>query len=923
MVHSTTNGRMVMNLRASCAAIAFVAAFPVAAQTAADPEGPGPRAEVDAPGDEIVVTGLRAGLNRAIDTKRNSDIIVDSIASEDLGKFPDTNVAESLQRITGVSVDRSGGEGQFISVRGFGPQFNTVLVNGRSIATENAGRAFSFDLLAAELISGADVYKSSNAGIQDGGIGATINIKTARPLDYDGQKIILSGQANYEQLADEFAGDGFALYSNTSADGRLGILASVSYQRRKALVNTVATNGYYRTNLPLAGLTNVNFAQNYDQISDAQDRERIGVNGTVQFEASDKVLLTVDGLWNKFTVDSTANSVGHFFSPGSATSATVDGNNTVTSFSQNATGHTDYINRTFNRPTELVAFGANLQWSPSDLIDVTLDSSYSKATSNNGGNEIFAVIGFNNAVTFNNTGSGLPDLTAANGFVDTSVGRAHFATREGFDRSEEKYENRLDATFRSEGGFIDAVKVGAYFQDLTKRNTLVRTEANVGCAYCGYAIPVGAGLLQPFNPGNFFNNAGGNFPRQWLQFNAEDYFTFLESTAAANAQDLAVGRPVGSLAAFLAANNGYDAIVYPDSFAVKERVIGGYVQSDFKSEIGGLPISGNFGVRYTRTRVNSRGSQQELLDLRVIANDTTSYTGVFSPTAVPVTRITTYDNFLPSFNAKIDFSDDVIGRFAASQTVTRPDLSLLAPRVSFTNLRPGNLQAAGGNPELNPYKSTNFDLTGEWYYQPGGYFTVSAFYKRVQDFVGSSVAVEPFTIANADNIFPGGAAPFNVQRPRNLGVIDVYGVEVGFQHNLTWLPAPFDGFGVTANATFVDSSSATTAAGNTLALEGLGNSQNAVLFYEKSGLQARLAYNHRDEFIQTLANGTGGQPIFFRGYGQFDASASYELTPYATLFVEGVNITNAKTRTRGEFDNQFLSIVDTGARYSVGARFNF
>lgn len=502
MVHSTANGRMVMKLRASCAVIAFVVAYPVAAQTAADQEGDVRRAAPEAVSDEIVVTGLRAGLSRAIDTKRNSDIIVDSIASEDLGKFPDTNVAESLQRITGVSVDRSGGEGQFISVRGFGPQFNTVLVNGRSIATENAGRAFSFDLLAAELISGADVYKSSNAGIQEGGIGATINIKTARPLDYDGQKIILSGQANYEQLADEFAGDGFALYSNTFADGRLGILASVSYQRRKALVNTVATNGYYRTNLPLAGLTNVNFAQNYDQISDAQDRERIGVNSTVQFEASDKVLLTVDGLWNKFTVDSSANSVGHFFSPGSATRATVDSNNTVTSFSQNATGHTDYINRTFNRPTELVAFGANLQWSPSDLIDVSLDSSYSKATSNNGGNEIFAVIGFNNAVTFNNTGSGLPDLTAANGFVDTSVGRAHFATREGFDRSEEKYENRLDATFRSEGGFIDAVKVGAYFQDLTKRNTLVRTEANVGCAYCGYAIPVGAGLLQPFNPGD-------------------------------------------------------------------------------------------------------------------------------------------------------------------------------------------------------------------------------------------------------------------------------------------------------------------------------------------------------------------------------------------------------------------------------------
>ncbi len=921
MVLRTVRRLSASTILSGPALFALAMALPGAAgaQTAAA----APAAADPAADEEIIVTGLRAGLARSIDTKRNSDLIVDSISSEDLGKFPDTNVAESLQRITGVSVDRSGGEGQFITVRGFGPQFNTVLVNGRSIATENAGRAFSFDLLASELISGADVFKSSNARLQDGGIGATINVKTARPFDYNGQKIIVSGQANYERLSDKFAGDGFALYSNTFGDDRIGVLASVSYQRRKALVNTIATNGYFNADLPLAGLSGVNFPQNYDQISDAQDRERIGINGTLQFRVDDDLLLTVDGLWNKFSVESNANSVGHFFSPGSATSATIDSNRTVTSFSQDATGHTDYISRTFNRPTKLLAFGGNLKWTPSDLIEVSYDASYSKATSNNGGNEIFAVIGFNNAVNFNNTGDGLPSLTAANGFTNTGVGRAHFATREGFDRSEENYENRLDATFKTDGGFVKALKFGGYFQDRTKKNTLVRTEANVGCAYCGYAIPVAPGLLQPFSPNNFFNGTAGNFPREWLQFNAEDYFTFLESTAAANAQDAAVGRPIGSLAGFLAANNGYAAIVYPDSFTVKERVIGGYAQVDFGSEIAGLPISGNLGVRYTHTRVRSRGSQQQLLDLRTVPGDTTSYTGVFAPTAVPVEQTTTYNNFLPSLNVKIDFTDSFIGRFAASQTVTRPDLSLLAPRVSYTNLRPGNLQAAGGNPDLNPYKSTNFDLTGEWYYQPGGYFTVSGFYKRVDDFVGSSVAVENFPVANADNIFPGGQAPFNVQRPRNLGTIDVYGVEIGFQHNLTWLPAPFDGLGVTANATFVGSSSPTTATGTTLALEGLGNSQNAVLFYEKGPVQARIAYNHRDEFVQTLANGTGGRPIFFEDYGQLDLSASFAVTSYATLFVEGINVTNAKTRTRGEFANQFLSIVDTGARYAVGARFNF
>jgi iron complex outermembrane recepter protein len=878
--------------------------------------------------DTIIVTGIRGSLSRAIDTKRNADVIVDSISSEDLGKFPDSNVAESLQRITGVSIDRSGGEGQFVTVRGFGPSFNNVLVNGRTIATENQGRAFSFDLLAAELISGADVYKSSNAVLQDGGIGATVNVKTARPFDINGTRVVLSGRANYEELSDKFAGTAFGLFSTTLADDTIGILLSGSYQRRKAQINTVATNGYFRADLPLAGLTGVNFPQNYDQIVDTQDRERIGITGTLQWRPSDTLLLTLDGLYNKFTVDSTADSIGHFFSQKLVTAVTIDSNRTVTRFSQNGEGHTDYISRTFNRPTELQAYGANLAWNPTELITVSSDTSWSQAKSNNGGNEIFAVIGFENAVTFDNTGTGLPGITADASFTDPAAGRAHFATREGFDVSEEVFEQRLDATFRTDGGTVKAVRLGGYFQDRVKSNSLLRSQNDVGCAYCGYAVPTPAGLLQPFNPGSFFEGQGANLPRAWLKFNAEDYFTFLESTAAANAQDVAFNtqnpdepRPVGSLAAFLAANNGYDPILYPVSFRIKERVIGGYGQVDFGSTIGGLPWSGSLGVRYVHTRVISNGSQQELLELREISGDTTAFTAVFAPTAVPVTRRSTYNDFLPSLNVKVDFSDDIVGRFAASRTITRPDLTLLAPRVSFDNLRPGNLQASGGNPELEPYRSTNADLSFEYYYQPGGYFTVGAFYKRVENFIVSQLGDETFRVATNPD-FPTGNAAFRVLRPRNLEDADVYGVEVGFQHSFTYLPGLLSGFGVTANATFVSSSAALTT-GAVLPLEGLGDSQNLVLFYDKGAFEARVAYNRRDEFIQTAANGTGGDPIFVEAQGQVDVSARYDITRNVSVFFEGINITNETVNRRGAFDNQFLSIVESGARYALGARLTF
>ncbi|MET0535411.1 MAG: TonB-dependent receptor plug domain-containing protein, partial [Steroidobacter sp.] len=213
--------RIVYGLRvgrslASCGAIAWVA-LPINVQAAEALE-------------EVVVTGIRGSLSESAEIKHSSNLILDSISSEDLGKFPDSNVAESLQRIPGVSIDRSDGEGRFVTVRGFGPEFNTVLLNGRSFASDNEGREFSFDLLAAELIAGADIYKSAMASVPDGGIGATINVKTPRPLELGGFKAIVSGKGMYEELSEEVAPQGFALLSDVFADGKLGLLGAVSYQ---------------------------------------------------------------------------------------------------------------------------------------------------------------------------------------------------------------------------------------------------------------------------------------------------------------------------------------------------------------------------------------------------------------------------------------------------------------------------------------------------------------------------------------------------------------------------------------------------------------------------------------------------------------------------------------------------------------------
>jgi TonB-dependent receptor len=194
-----------------------------------------------------VVTGIAASLGRSIDKKRNSELVSDSITAEDLGKFPDNNIADSLQRIPGVAIDRAGGEGRFVSIRGLGPDFSAVLINGRSPATENEDRAFSFDTLASELVRTVDVFKTSNAGLKEGGLGGTINIITARPFDFDGFHAAGSIKGMYEENSEDTSPQASFIVSNTFNDEKLGVLASLTYQERSSAKYTVENEHISKT----------------------------------------------------------------------------------------------------------------------------------------------------------------------------------------------------------------------------------------------------------------------------------------------------------------------------------------------------------------------------------------------------------------------------------------------------------------------------------------------------------------------------------------------------------------------------------------------------------------------------------------------------------------------------------------------------
>ena len=322
--------------------------------------------------EEVVVTGIRESLRQSIEIKRNSEQIVDSIASESLGKFPDTNIAESLQRITGVSIDRSGGEGQAVTVRGFGPQFNTVLLNGRRIVSDTGARSFNFDVLPAELISRVDVYKSTPATLEEGGIGSTIVLHTPRPRDIDRFRSILSAKALYEDLSENWTPEVFGMVSNTFADDRAGWLLSASYQKRenrseRILMDGVLTAPRDSMALIAADLAAQGFApedqffvpQNLNISPVDEERERTNVNATFQYAFTDALELTVDAMYGRFNVFTETNALTFFVTPSIITNAVFDENRVATQLTQTVDAAVDYTRSERDRPTDPYASGIN------------------------------------------------------------------------------------------------------------------------------------------------------------------------------------------------------------------------------------------------------------------------------------------------------------------------------------------------------------------------------------------------------------------------------------------------------------------------------------------------------------------------------------------------------------------------------------
>ncbi len=916
-----------------------------------------------AEGQDIVVTGIRASLESARNIKRNSSGIVDAIASEDIGKLPDANVAESLQRITGVSIDRSGGEGAFVTVRGFGPEFNTTLVNGRQIATSTdpsqaGGRAFSFDTLASELISGVQVYKSSTARLQSGGVGSTMSIQTARPFDFNGLKVSATLGGNYEENSQEASPDGNFLISNTFADDTFGVLISGSYSQRQTELSFAKTDGFLvNPGVPLAQVNggagtvsaenpngNLFIPQNFDRGVTEESRERYGGTVALQYRPNNDMVVTVDGLYSKFDNDTSARSFGHWFTASNLTNVATDENGTAIDLTQATGVSTDFHHKTFDKETETWQVGGNLDWNVSDRLNAAFDVSYSQAQqfANNGAQSSLALLGFlTGSVRYQqNAGDLLPQITETLPLVGGQVGAQcgsgvgttdsgvpanatvagagqplcqHVMLLRGFGINDKVFQVRSDFTYEGDSDEgLRSLSWGTYFSRDQKNTGFYSNDGGTGCTTCGFNIPAPPGVaISTFNAGdNFLNGVPGvqNLTTQFQTFDGQAVFDGITAEQRLTNPNFTFDPPLAN-----------DTIV-------RERVWGGYLESDFGGTLADMPFNLVAGVRVERTQAHVDALATAFTAIVPLANDQTQF-GVTTAGTTRTQVNNSYTDILPNLAFRLDATDDIVVRFAASQTITRPTLEQMSPATSLLTLRPGNFVAASGNAELKPFKSSNLDLSVEWYYSPGSYVALGGFLKEVSNFIvlnnstGAVLNDQGTPLLDPNTGLP---AQFSISAPENGEEATVTGVEFAWQHTFG-----DTGFGFLLNATGVQSNADLDAQDltNRFTLTGLSNSANAIAFYDKNGLEARVAVNWRDDFTQFLSppplNGAGQAVTRVKSFTQVDASTTYHINDQFAVFGGVSNLLNAFANKEAFFSNQFLSVEDSGRRYDFGIRFTY
>lgn len=958
----------------------------------------------------IEVTGIRGSLLRSMDLKRGTSGVMDAISSEEMGKFPDTNLAESLQRITGVSVSRANGEGSQITVRGFGPSFNMVTLNGRQMAGTGFTRSFSFENLSSEGVSTLEVMKSARADVPTGGLGGTVNIVTAKPFQSPGEKFSIMAKGINDtsvEAGDDITPEIAGIYTNTFADDRFGISANFSYhrrdfQRQAANVRTWLTGKDDAMTVDPENIidnrpmdTDGNPVQQYmerdsetgelvpvaatffpQEISFAKDdvqRERTNAQVTLQFAATDDLIFTLDHTLTNAVTGNNSLSWGMWNGSfgGNANAYELDENGTAIYY--NSAGD-DASFTSFRETTEVdsAATGLNIEWFVTDDFSLTFDAHTSKTTTDNGMDK---GLGANARVILGSAALSTKEYF----FKDGDIPGFNINWQNG---SQEVTPNEIGSNFS-----IFTRTPGESEVSQLQLDGKMLVDTNFGLNSVKFGVGYTEQSLKGWGGSNNANAPGFNngtfaeiFPDSMFErvdlSNFLDEFTFASgdiSPGYAYTFDLdeAFTRQAAFLTADVVGSDVYQVGTFgEDKFplnSIDEETISLYVSTDWEFEISDYYVEVNLGVRYEETDIVSPGKRR--VPEQVYWAGGSEWGTVFSSAnAVEVEFEGNYDLLLPMLDIKVDVTDDIVARASWGQSITRPVLGDMLGSLSLTSSpKVGSRSGGRGNPNLRPFKSTNLDLSFEYYYGEGSAASLGLFWKDVDDWIDNTTvtttypglhdvyqgqrwnnAVAAITgrgeqatdaaiyneiVANGvgigenNRILPDSATDplieWTISSPENVGSRKVNGIEFAIQHLFGE-----SGFGAGFNATMVDGdveydNYVLTAQA---ILPGLSDSANLQVFYEKDGLSVKVTGAWRDEYLigQGLPDETAGyaSPQYAEEFLQWDLSVNYDINDNMTVFFEGVNLTNETERSFSRFESQFLSAAQYGPRYALGFRYS-
>ncbi|PKM21127.1 MAG: TonB-dependent receptor [Gammaproteobacteria bacterium HGW-Gammaproteobacteria-15] len=896
-----------------------------------------PTAQVQEQDIEVItVTGsFRGSLASALNQKRFETGSTDTIKAEDIADFPDLNLAESLQRIPGVAISRVAGEGRQISVRGLGPDFTRVRINGMeaqstsggtdAIGGANRGRGFDFNTFSSDLFSELTVRKTASANVEEGSLGATVDLRTARPFDYDGLTFAANVQGGYNDLSEEVDPKGSFLVSNIFADGKFGVLFSAAYSERNIKdegASTVRWNnvndfGTYRGNSQAPELQQINDAfrprlPRYDSYE--HNVKRTGMAAAFEFRPSLETRFNLDILYSKD--DSTRQEA----------------------FMQGI------LNAGANRPTLATAPGSTT--GGMNVLDYEIDDT-----------NTVTYASFENALVRNElrydelstdflqfTLSGQHQLTD-NLKIDAMVGRA-----------KSEFDNPIQTTVVMQKGGLDF----SYDYRGSKRDN---PELLFGAgAYDANGWTINSLRMRPLGAENTFDNAGLN-----LEYVLNDSLTlrggfhykkfeFETREARLGSENGLAGTPglamptdlitsydagIGSQGSWLIPNlnafaNAYNIYSNTGEFAVsvdnrrvdnysaEEKTLGTYLQLAFETEVGDTTIRGDVGGRYIKTDQSSTawatlGGTNEL-----------------------ITAEHSYNEFLPSLNLVFEPLDDVIIRFGYAEVMARAGLGSIRPNVSVS-VSGGSRSVSGGNPTLEPTKAKTYDLGLELYFDNESLLGVAVFRKDIDSYVQGLRETKPFTetglpiqaAIDACNAGPGYGPDCNenvewqTNTPLNGPGGNLYGFEVQYQMPFSFLPEFWDRFGFVGNYTYVKAQmDYINADGQLLAtrdLQGLSEStRSATLYYEDDKFSARVSLTDRSKYLTTAIGRDNNDMEGTNATRNIDAAMSYQLTDNWRISFEALNLTDeVDDQWVDSSGNRLTYYHSTGRQYYLGAQYKF